>query len=380
MPVSRFSGLAGGTCVLIAALASSSALAIDVNIPIVMPITGFMSVEGGAQRNGALLALERAPASVKVQSEIYDTGTSATGAAAALDKALSARPAIAAAISIFGTEVVAMMPVAKEFKVPMLTISGLSRVTESDNPYMFRFLPNDREIKVAHARYVVEKLNKKKIALVGDLTAYGQGGFKLLQEYFGKLGVKPVMEDSVAPDAKDMSPLLRKIRDSGADVIVIHTVAQPMALIVKQARVAGIDLPIVNGSSIVEPHITALFEPKELANVCAETPSVPEARATPEMKAWADAYKAKFGLEPDGLALGQYDGVMMALTLIGNGADTSEKLIAAFHGTTYKGVAMTYKSNGKGDMSHDADIVCWDGTSRIPSRAAHYAGEEMVLK
>jgi branched-chain amino acid transport system substrate-binding protein len=380
MPVSHLSGLAGSTCALIAALASTSALAIDVSIPIVMPITGFMSVEGGAQRNGALLALERTPASVKVQSEIYDTGTSATGAAAALDKALSARPAIAAAISIFGTEVVAMMPVAKEFKVPMLTISGLSRVTESDNPYMFRFLPNDREIKVAHARYVVEKLNKKKIALVGDLTAYGQGGFKLLQEYFGKLGVKPVMEDSVAPDAKDMSPLLRKIRDSGADVIVIHTVAQPMALIVKQARVAGIDLPIVNGSSIVEPHITALFEPKELANVCAETPSVPEARATPEMKAWADAYKAKFGLEPDGLALGQYDGVMMALTLIGNSADTSEKLIAAFHGTTYKGVAMTYKSNGKGDMSHDADIVCWDGTSRIPSRAAHYAGEEMVLK
>ncbi len=98
-----------------------------------------------------------------------------------------------------------------------------------------------------------------------------------------------------------------------------------MALIVKQARVAGIDLPIVNGSSIVEPHITSLFEPKELANVCAETPSVPEARATPEMKAWADAYKAKFGLEPDGLALGQYDGVMMALQLIAAGADTARE-------------------------------------------------------
>jgi branched-chain amino acid transport system substrate-binding protein len=379
MPVSRFTDL-GGICALCAALTSSSAFAIDVSIPIVMPITGFMSVEGGAQRNGALMALERAPANVTVQSEIYDTGTSATGAATALDKALSDRPAIAAATSIFGTEMVAMLPVAKEFKVPLMTISGLSRITESDNPYIFRFLPNDREIKVAHARYVVEKLNKKKIALVGDLTAYGQGGFKLLQEYFSKLGVKPVLEDSVAPDAKDMSPLLRKIRDSGADVIVIHTVAQPMALIVKQARVAGIDLPIVNGSSIVEPHITSSFEPKELANVCAETPSVPAARAPAEMKAWADAYKAKFGLEPDGLALGQYDGVTMALALIGAGADTPEKLIAAFHGTTYKGVAMTYKSNGKGDMSHDADIVCWNGTSRIPSQAAHYAGEEMILK
>ena len=58
MPVSRFSGLVGGICTLVAALASSSALAIDVSIPIVMPITGFMSVEGGAQRNGALMALD----------------------------------------------------------------------------------------------------------------------------------------------------------------------------------------------------------------------------------------------------------------------------------------------------------------------------------
>ena len=36
---------------------------------------------------------------------------------------------------------------------------------------------------------------------------------------------------------------------------------------------------------------------------------------------------------------------------------------------------MTYKSNGKGDMAHDADIVCWNGTSRIPSLAVHYAGD-----
>jgi branched-chain amino acid transport system substrate-binding protein len=160
MPVSRFTDL-GGICALIAALTSSSAFAIDVSIPIVMPITGFMSVEGGAQRNGALMALELAPANVTVQSEIYDTGTSATGAATALDKALSARPAIAAATSIFGTEMVAMLPVAKEFKVPLITISGLSRITESDNPYIFRFLPNDREIKVAHATWSRSSTRKR---------------------------------------------------------------------------------------------------------------------------------------------------------------------------------------------------------------------------
>src|SRR5207245_10504392 len=139
----------------------------------------------------------------------------------------------------------------------------------------------------------------------------------------------------------------------------------------------GINIPIITGSSLVEPTATALFEPSELANVCAETPSAPEARATPEISKWADAYKKRFGVEPDGLALGQYDGVMMALTLITEGAKTPDELRAAFHSATYKGVAMTYKSNGRGDMSHDADIVCWDGKSRIPKIAKHYAGKEL---
>jgi branched-chain amino acid transport system substrate-binding protein len=41
---------------------------------------------------------------------------------------------------------------------------------------------------------------------------------------------------------------------------------------------------------------------------------------------------------------------------------------------------MTYKSNGHGDMAHDADIVCWDGKSRVPGIAEHYAGSDLVLK
>lgn len=366
---------------LLAPLAAvTAAQAADAYLPVVMPVTGFMSVEGGSQRNGAIMAVEHAPSGLKVEAPVFDTGTSATGAATALDKALSQKPALAASTSVFGTEMVAMMPVATEYKVPLLTISGLARLTESSNPYIFRFLPNDREIKVAHARYVVEVLKKSKPALIGDTTAYGQGGFKLLQEIFEKLKVKPVLAESVEPSTKDMSAVLGKVKESGADVIVIHSVAQPMALLVKQARAAGIDLPIVNASSLVEPTATALFEPAELKNTCAETPSAPEARATPEIKAWADAYKARFNLEPDGLALGQYDAVMMTMSLIEKGAKTPADIIAGLRSTTYKGIAMTYRSNGQGDMAHDADIVCWDGTSRIPKIALHYAGADLVLK
>jgi branched-chain amino acid transport system substrate-binding protein len=365
----------------LAGIAGGIAHAADAYMPIVMPITGFLSVEGGSQRNGAVMALEQAPGGLKVDFPIFDTGTSATGAATALDKALSSQKATAAAVTIFGTEMVAMMPIAAEYKVPLLTISGLAKITESGNPYIFRFLPNDREIKVAHARYVVEVMKKTKIALISDTTAYGQGGFALLQEDFAKLGTKPVFEDnSIAPDTKDMSPLLARVKASGADVIVLHAVSTPMTLITKQIKSTGLNIPIVNSSSIVEPTATALFEPAELAGVCAETPSAPEARTTPAIKAWADAYLKRFGIEPDGLALGQYDGVMMALTLMSKGAKTAEDLRAALQKESYQGVAMTYKSNGHGDLAHDAEIVCWDGTSRIPKIVAQYAGDQLVLK
>ena len=117
----------------LATIAGGIAHAADAYLPIVMPITGFLSVEGGSQRNGAVMALEQAPGGLKVDFPIFDTGTSATGAATALDKALSSQKATAAAVTVFGTEMVAMMPIAAEYKVPLLTISGLAKITESGN-------------------------------------------------------------------------------------------------------------------------------------------------------------------------------------------------------------------------------------------------------
>ena len=59
---------------------------------------------------------------------------------------------------------------------------------------------------------------------------------------------------------------------------------------------------------------------------------------------------------------------------------TAEELRARLQTETYKGIAMTYKSNGHGDLAHDAEIVCWDGTSRIPKISAHYSGDQLILK
>lgn len=361
--------------------AMSTAQAAEVYMPIVMPITGFLSVEGASQRNGAIMAIEDAPEGVTINYEIFDTGTSATGAATALERALNSGDAVAVPSTVFGTEMVAMAPIAQEYEVPLLTISGLTKLTHSGNPYIFRFLPNDGEIKVAQVRYAIEDLGKKKPALITDNTAYGQGGRVHMEEILEKMGVEVAYQEEIAFDLHDMTPLVDKITRSGADVIFLHMVSHPMALIVKQARALGVDLPFVTSSSMVAPSATALVEPSDLAGVCGETPSAPEAGGTPKIQAWADRYRERFDVEPDGLALAQYDGVAMAIDLIAkNDITTAEEMRAALAGSTYEGVAKTYKSNGNGDMAHDADVVCYDGTSRIPTVARHYSAKDLILE
>ena len=63
----------------------------------------------------------------------------------------------------------------------------------------------------------------------------------------------------------------------------------------------------------------------------------------------------------------------MLAHVIRTGARTANEIRAALTSTDYAGVAMSYRSNGKGDMAHSAVIVCYDGASRQAQIAARYS-------
>ena len=368
--------LSAGTALALAATVAP-ATAQEINIPVVVPVTGILSIEGKAQRNGALLALRRA--SIKVKYRVIDTGSSAAGAANALEKALSGGGVTAVAASIFGPEMLAMMPIALEAKVPLLTISGTAKITELGNPWVFRFFPGDAITKVAHADYVAKVLGKKRPAIIYQTTAYGQSGRKHLVANFKKLGVTPAMQEALSFSVKDMLPVLSKARKAGADVLVVHLHSGPTALLIKQAAAMGLNLPIVAGSAMHQPTTAALLEPKELAGVCAESGSSPVSGGGAKMKSFLAAYRKMFGHAPDAFSLGAYDGVNMALKAVKGGARTAEAIRAALSKMTYKGLAMTYKSDGKGNMAHTAVIMCYDGKSRVPTIVKTYVNVSGVL-
>lgn len=363
-----------GSIVAAALVASplTAAAQTQLDIPILVPITGFLSLEGTSQRNGALLAIKNAPPSVTLTAEVTDTGASPEGATTALERALSRGKVSAVVASMLGTQMLAMLPIALENKVPLATVSGTADITEKNNPWVFRFFPGDAVAKGAQVRYVVDELKKKRIALVYQTTAYGQSGHRHIVELLKKDGITPVMEEALDVSVKDMSAVIGKVRAANPDVVMLHLHGGPSALFIKQAAVAKVGLPIVAGSGMSQPSTVALLDPTELKGVCAETNAAPSAGGTPEMEKFLTQYRAQFNTEPDGFAVGQYDGTSMLIDAAAKGAKTPEDIRKALAGGSYKGLAMTYKSDGKGNMAHSSIIICYDGSSRTPTLAKRY--------
>jgi len=361
------------------ALAPSQVRADEAYIPILVPITGFIAIEGTAQRNGAVQALENAPDGVDVRYEVSDTSTSPEVAVTALTRALERGKPVAAAASIFGTQMLAMAPLAKRAGVPLITVSGTAKLTELGNPYIFRFFPGDAVVKVAHARYAVEVLGAKRPALLYQTTSYGQSGRAELARILDGLGAPLVFEEALAPSVKDMLPALAKLRAAKPDVILLHLHSGPTALAIRQAREAGIELPVVAGSAMHQPTTAKLLTPAQLKGVCAESASSPISESDPKFTAFTKEFRDRFKTEPDAFALAQYDGVTMVLAALKDGAKTAEDVRDWLAGHTHEGLAMTYKSDGKGNMAHDALIVCYDGASLVPTVAKRFHNVNGVL-
>lgn len=347
-------------------------------LPVLVPLTGFLALEGTSQRNGAVLALDERAGRIDLAYEVEDTGTSPELAVNALEKALSRPGAIAAVGSMLGTQMLAMIPVADQYGVPLITVSGTAEITELGSANVFRFFPGDAVVKAAQARYVVEELGKSRPAIIYQTTAYGQSGHKHLLANFAALGAEVVFEEGIDPATKDLLPLLAKAMAADPDVLVLQLHAGSTALVVRQAKAMGLGLPIVAGSAMHQPQTAALLEPAELAGVCAESGSSPISGGDEDIEAFTEAYRKAFSTEPDAFALAQYDGVRMVLAALAAGATTADEVRDYLSAEGHDGVAMRYRSDGAGNMAHDAVIICYDGTSRVPAVVKRYSGLDGV--
>lgn len=167
-------------------------------------------------------------------------------------------------------EALATTPIMARAKMPDLHPCFVDTLIDVEKyPSAFRMSPSNAQIDEALARYVVERLKVRKVAVIGDTTGYGVTTVKSNSAAFGKLGADVVFAGQIEATQPDVTPDMLRMRDAGAGVIVFWSVNTGFASRIMNTRATmGWQVPIVGHPALGAGEVGKLVaKPENWENV-----------------------------------------------------------------------------------------------------------------
>ncbi|EKT59577.1 branched-chain amino acid ABC transporter substrate-binding protein [Providencia burhodogranariea] len=92
------------------------------------------------------------------------------------------------------------------------------------------------------AKYIVDEIKPKRIAVVHDKQQYGEGLARSVRDSLNKAGVKEVMFEGVTAGDKDFSALVAKLKKENVDFVYFGGYYPEMGQILRQAKQSGLNI------------------------------------------------------------------------------------------------------------------------------------------
>ena len=228
--------------------------------------------------------------------------------------------------------------------VPIATSTEItSRYMKEPQNYLFRVSMVDREQVALLAAYAVKSSKGHKIAILADSTGYGQGGIKDATEVLGLHGVKPVAVEKYGPKDTDITSQLTKIRDAGADTVIIYGIADGAANVLRSMEKINY-MPTTLGTwGNLSSLLPRLAGPKMADHLILAASTTEDTNA--KTKALGERVRKNFPtLTTFPCSAQAYDSVMLlAAAMKAAGTTDGEKVAAALEGINgVEGVIKTY--------------------------------------
>jgi branched-chain amino acid transport system substrate-binding protein len=291
------------------------------------------------------------------------------------------------AVAIFGglhtTVALAQVPVWHELRTLYMGVwaagTEITRNGKSPN-FVFRVSANDDYVDKFLVRYTADTLKKSKPGLLLENTAWGQSNEAGLNKYLGQKNIKPVGTEKFNWNDPDMSPQLLRLKNAGADHVILVGNAPEAAQVVKSRAKIGWEIPMVSHWGVSGGRFAELTGDLSDGVVFFQTYSFfgkQNEQGQYVLKALKDKYGVKGPEEviaPVGVA-NAYDGLhLVAVAIEQAGATDGVKLRDALENlkAEHKGLIKTYKRPFTPDQ-HDAltdedyVLVVWKGGKIVPA-------------
>jgi branched-chain amino acid transport system substrate-binding protein len=237
--------------------------------------------------------------------------------------------------------------------IPQISPSSTNpKYTQQGFNTAFRVVANDVQLGRALGRYAVKAMGAKRIAVVDDRTAYGQG---LVTEFTNGLrqqGANVVAREFTNDKATDFAAILTRIRASNPDLVFfggMNAVAGPM---LRQMKQLGINARMMGGDGICSDEMVKLSGGTMTDGqvVCAEAGGV-EAAGQAGMDRFRADYRKRYGIDVQIIAPYSYDAVMaIAAAMDKAGSTQPATYLPALAAIRYKGVTGNIAFDARGDM------------------------------
>lgn len=221
----------------------------------------------------------------------------------------------------------------------------------------FRVVANDSKVGATLGTYAVTRLKARRIAVIDDRTAFGQGLADEFVKSVKRGGVAQIVSRQFTNDkATDFNAILTQVKSHKPDLIFyggMDAVAGPM---LKQMQALAIDVPFVSGDGVCSEKL-----PELAANGLGEnrvTCAVAGGVTGAQEKGYADftdRYRKTFKLELQTYAPYAYDAVMVLASAMqkAKSADPA-RYLPELAKITHQGVTGTIAFDQRGDLRNAA--------------------------
>jgi len=345
---------------LAAAVSASQLLAQEVvKIGFASPLTGGQASYGKDNQNGALMAIGELNAQnlkiggkdVKFELMAEDDQADPKMGPLVAQKFVDAK--VNGVVGHFNSGVT--IPASSVYStagIPQLSVSTNVKYTRQGYKTAFRLMADDGKQGKALGEYAVKTLKLKRLAVIDDATAYGQG----LADEFAKAvkaaGGTVTKHEHTNDKAVDFASVLTSIKATNPEAIFFGGYDQQAGPMAKQMKQLGMDkIKLMVGETMNSAKFIELAGPAAEGAI-ASTPGA-DLAARPGGKAFADKYKGRFGTDIGLYSPYFYDGVMLiaAAMKAANSTDPA-KYLPALAKINYKGVTADIAFDAHGDLTH----------------------------
>lgn len=285
-------------CLALLILGSSTALAANVKIGLMAPLTGSYASEGEDMRRIVELLAEEVNKSGGINGNmieivVQDDGSDARTAAAAAQRLSTS--GVCAVIGTYGSAVTeASQNIYNRNGILQIGTGSTSiRLTEKGLKRFFRTCPRDDEQGIV-AVNTLHGMGFKKVAILHDNSAYAKGLADEAKSGLEKARqVDIVFFNALQPNERDYSAILTRLRSTNPEVILFTGYYPEAAMLLRQMKEMGWTVPMLGGDATNNTDLVKIGGAEAVSGYYFISPPLPGDLDSESAKAFISAFQAK---------------------------------------------------------------------------------------